>query len=356
MDEDKKPVGHGIGMLICGVALGIIATLVVSQVFPTSLMVRGGTPPYESSCIIKVGLNSVVGILADNRLEEPPPDVELIKVRMLGYESVMAALSDTDLMSEIEQAAEENPDRRGQLENELHRRIVENTTIERLGQHLIKMSYRTDTPDHAVTVLQKIVNHFVENALKRERTDARKARDRALADLTRSKQVLASIDAKLVNFLQDHPGVCDGSPRERLQAATQMLSQIDAQIASTRRRLDRYAGQIKIQQKAPDSPDKKKTVDELTGKALELEATLDALREVWRNTTLRRARLEEEARAFPSLHRQLVRLEREAKAAEEDHELALKRFKRVNDVFNNTVEGLVSVSILKPARRPYARN
>lgn len=397
MDEDKKRCGGNMGVLIVGAALGVIGTLLVLHMSPRACKPGGArrckppgasqaaatprTPkpapptktaaprtrnislppdpdkPYVSSCIIKAGPNEVLKTLAGNRPEGPPPDIELIKVRMLGYESVMAALADTDLMAEVDRASEEAPDRRGQLEDALHKRIAYNITIEPLGRRLIKVSYRDDTPDHAVDVLRRLVNHFVENALKEEQTVARKARERALKDLAQSKDALSSIESKLISFLQDHPGVRNGAPLEKLALAGQMLSEIDQQVASTHRRLTTYTELLEDMQKEPKrSDERKKVIGELTEKILEAEAKLDGLWEMRRETAERKLRLEEAVREFPSLHQQLAELERAARAAEEECEIALKRFRRVHKTFMHTVEGLVSFSVISPARRPHAKD
>ena len=353
MDEAKKQqCGCSMGVLIVGVAVGIVGTLLVSRMS----LVRNVAAPYKSSCIIKVGPSGTENILTDNRPAAPLPDAELVKARMLSYQSVMAALADTDLMNELEQASEEAPDRRGQLEDALYWRVVGNMKVKQLGRHLIKISYRDDTPDRTVTVLRKIVNRFVESALTTERTDARQARDRAFADIERSKEALEAVQAKLLSFFQEHPGVSGGSPRKELAETLEMLSKIDDGIATVRPMLDRCVEQIEARQKAPDSPEKKKAIAELSKKRSVLETKIDALMEMRRGHAARKASLEEEVRAFPVLHQQLARLEREFKAAEEDHDIAFKRARRVNEAFNNTVEGLVSVSVIRPARMPHTKD
>ena len=388
------------GGFIVGAALGVIGTLVVLHMSPRACGPGGGGrcksrtasqatatlqapsaslppnrgKPYVSSCIIKVGPHEVLETLAGKRPEGPPPDVELIAVRMLGYESVMAALADTDLMGELDMLSERDPDRRGQLEDALHRRIVEDTTIERIGERLIRVSHRDETPDLAVDVLRRLVSQFVENALKEEQTVARKARERALRDVIASKQALGAADAKLVNFLQEHPAIRDVSPHKELAETILRMSMIDERVVSTRPRLigyieliedarkelglpDNKEEQVKTEQKAPAlSGEDKKAFDELVAKALELEAMMDGLQEMRRQTADRKLRLEEAIREFPVLELQLVKLKRAAKAAEEDWTIALKRFKRVNEAFMNTVEGMVSFSVISPARRPHERD
>ena len=382
---------------------------------------------YLSHCVIKASKSEVIKILQGKGTAEPTASSTIITEQMMRYESVMAALADTDLMNDVETLSEEFPDQRGKLEDRLYNRIIKNLTLDELGKSkiLMRVSYLGDTPDHAVTVLQKLVNHFVENALKRERTDARKARDRALADLTRAKGVLDGVESKLVNFHQDHPGVnseSDAGKRGQYTTVTQLLQQIDSQIASSRRRLDRYTEQVQgmaaqtiAEVKSVQNPEvlvyRKRLADlrvaltsslkgltplhprvkmlqqeveateqelaraqrhavdeeavtlapnklreELVSKSLDLEASLDALQEMRRNANLRKGRLEEEVRGYPSLQQQLAKLEREQEAAQTEETQALSLFRRVNDEFNNTVEGLVSFSVLRPARRPHTKD
>jgi len=404
---------------------GIIPFTVLAVVFATICFAV--PPKYLSHCVINASKDEVLVILKGDATAKPTASSTIIREQMMRYESVMAALAGTDLMHEVETLSEENPEERGKLEDRLYNRVVNNLTLEELGKSkiLMRASYLGDTPDHAVTVLQKLVNHFVENALKKERTDARKARDRSLADLTRAKEALDAVERKMVTFRQDHPGVVtegDSGKQSRLAASVRLLQQIDQQIASSRRKLDRYTEQTQgmpartidkiesqenpevliyrkrladlrltlasvLKRFTPRHPTVKtltqqveateqelararqvaaeedrvtltrNTVrEELVGKSLELEATLDALLEMRRDTDLRRRRLLEEVHAGPGLQQQLTKLEREQEAAHAEQTDALTRFRRVNDEFNNTVEGLVSFSVIRPARRPHTKD
>ena len=385
-------------------------------------------PKYLSHCVIKASKSEVVRILTGGDTDvEPTASSTIINEQMMRYESVMAALADTDLMNEVETLSQENPEERGELEDRLYNRIVKNLAIEELGQSkiLMRVSYLGDTPGHAVTVLRKLVSHFIENALKREREDVRTARDRAFADLTRTKETLDVVESQMVTFHQDHPGITTGEEsgkRERLTEAVQLLQQVDQQIASARRKFDRYTEQIQgmpaqtiDQVKSQQNPEvliyrerlanlrmslaaalrrftrlhpsvkalkqeveateqelaraRRETAEEdevtltrnevrgeLVVKSLDLEASLDALTEMRRNVDFRRRRLLEEVRADPGLVQQLTKLRRAQEAARAGQEEALTRFRRVNDEYNNTVEGLVSFSVIRPARRPHTKD
>ena len=99
-----------------------------------------------------------------------------------------------------------------------------------------------------------------------------------------------------------------------------------------------------------------KLLDDLKAKKLELEAKLDGLQEMRRGANASKLRLEEEVAAYPNLQYQLAKLEREQQIAETADADALAQFRRVDEEFDKMVEGLVSFSVIRPARRPHTKD
>jgi len=403
---------------------GIVPFIVLALVFTTVCL----AVPYKylSTCTIKASKDEVAVILRSGASSKPTASSTIIYERMLRYDSVMEALANTDLMNEVERLSQDRPEDRPKLLDRLHSRIVSNTTLQELGRSkvLMRINHLGDSPDHAFTVLQKLINHFVENALKKERIDARRARDLAQAELTTAKDALEKLDSKLATFDQDHPGVDkaggDGK-RAELERAKQTLEQADTQISSSRRKLDRYAEQIRnmpkqkisevtrkdnpeilvylrrladlrmalaanlkaytkyhpnirnLQQqveateqelaraRAEQSEDQitltiNKVREDLQVKKYEIEAMLDSLIEIRRVVQLRKTELTEEVHARPGLQKQATALRRSLAAASAEYNEAVRSFRRVEEEFNNTVEGLVSFSIIRPPRKPHTRD
>ncbi|MFH1732279.1 MAG: hypothetical protein ABIF82_11605 [Planctomycetota bacterium] len=400
---------------------GIVPFVVLAAAF--TIICLAVPPKYLSTCVIKASKDEVRTIL-EGGLGEPITSSTIVQAEMLRPLAVMTALADTDLMAEIEAAAQKNPEIRAKLEDRLYRRIEKNTTLQELGKILMRISHLGDNPAQAKTVLEKLVNHFVENALSRERTTARRAREMALTEQTRASDQLESLDGKLVTFRQDHPGVPygdEGGKRDLLEAVTANLAQLDSQIEATRRKLARYAQQLenmpqqvvdevktmqnpevivyrrrladlrtdlamalktftplhpavkslqqqvqatqqelaRAQREAEEdevSLRRNAVHDQLEEKKLELQAALDYLLEARRHQNLRKTELQEEVRAIPGLQKELTSLMRDRTAASERLGAAREKFARAEEEFKNRMEGLVSFSILRPAREPQSKD
>jgi hypothetical protein len=206
-----------------------------------------------------------------------------------------------------------------------------------------------------------------------------------------------------------------------LERAKQTLDQADQQISSSRRKLDRYAEQIRnmpkqeisevtrkdnpeilvylrrladlrmtlaanlkaytrhhpnirnLQQqveateqelaraRAEQSEDQitltiNKVREDLEVKKYEIEATLDSLIEIRRVVQLRKTQFAEEVHALPGLQKEATALMRSRAAVAAEYNAAVRSFRRVEEEFNNTVEGLVSFSIIRPPRKPHTKN
>jgi len=400
---------------------GIVPFVVLAAVFTTICLAV--PPKYLSTCVIKASKDEVRTIL-EGGIGEPITSSTIVHEQMLRYAAVMTALADTDLMAEIEAIAQENPEKRAKLEDNLYQRIQKNTSLEELGRILMRISYLGDKPERAKTVLEKLVNHFVENALSRERTIARRAREMALNEQTRAADQLESLDSRLVTFRQDHPGVPEAGEagkRQFLASVTAGLAQLDQQIEATRRKLARYAEQLEnmpeqvvdevrtmqnpeilvyrkrladlrtnlamalktftplhptvktLQQQVQatqqelaraqleaeeDEVSLRRNVvhDQLKDKKLELEAALDYFLEARRHHNLRKTELQEEVRAIPGLQKELTSLMRDRTAASDNLDAAREKFARAEEEFKSRMEGLVSFSILRPAREPQSKN
>ena len=306
--------------------------------------------PYLSTCVIKA---SRAVVLDGCRADEPPHlTAEIIlNERMLTYEAVMIALADTDMMGEVEIAAEKYPDRRGKLEDELHRRVVRNTKIEALGESgvLFKISHRGDTPDHAVDVLRRLVSHFVENAFMQELYDARTARERAIKDLFGARNELEVIEKKIPSFLQKHPEMHTPNARDK-------LVRVAAELMGSELRTARLKGRHAYRAKQLDAETDQAKKGALEAMIHELAAGLAAEAKVQRKLRLDKAQLEKEAAALPALEGELIKLTRAKTAAEEHLANALKKFKAADEAFSRAVEGMISFKVIRPARRPHARS
>lgn len=401
---------------------GIVPFVVLALVF--TVICLAVPPKFLSTCVIKASKDEIRTILEKGGRAQPITSSTIVRTEMLRYGAVMRALADTRLMAEIEAAAQENPEIRAKLEDELFRRIEKNTSLDELGKIHMRISYLGNRPEQAKIVLEKLVNHFVENALDRERTTARRAREMAMADLTSAKGQLESLDSKFVSFRQDHPGVPVAGgvgQREALAKLTTGVAYLDLQIEAARRKLARYAQQIDgmatqevDEVKSVQNPEvlvyrrrladlrtnlamslkaftplhptvktlkqqvqateqelaraqleaqedevslRRNTVrDQLEEKRLELEAMLDYFIESRRHQNLRKEELQEEVRAIPSLQKELTTLLRERAAASDKHETAREKFERAEDEFKSRMEGLVSFSILQPAREPQSKD
>ncbi len=423
--EEKLDIGKYVVVLRRRAWRGIIPFTVLIAVF--TVICFAVPAKYLSYCTIKASKSEVLKLLEGDGSVKATASSTIINERMTTYEAVMAALVDTDLMSEVDMRAEESPDERGMLEDRLHKRITDNLSLDELGKSkvLMRVSYLGDSPDHAVDVLRRLVSHFVENALKEEQTAARMARERSLKDLAEARDALGSVESEIVSFQQEHPGVSTESEAGTgglLGPAMVLLQQIDQQVASNRRRLDTYTEQIQdmpaqiiaevtnkqnpevqvyrtrladmrvalaralkaytpahptvemLQQQVEATEEelarerrqaleedevkltRNRVREDLVAKTLELEAMLDGLQEMRRGASDRKLRLEERMREYPNLQNQLAKLERKQLAAETDEADALSQFRRVHEEFTNTVEGLVSFSVIRPARKPHVKD
>jgi len=96
--------------------------------------------------------------------------------------------------------------------------------------------------------------------------------------------------------------------------------------------------------------------EQLEEKKLELEAELDALAEVHADLRQRERVLTEGVQALPGLQKELTRLLREKSLSTNRYEGALAKFRRLDENFRITMEGLVSFQIVTAARRPHKPN
>jgi len=90
----------------------------------------------------------------------------------------------------------------------------------------------------------------------------------------------------------------------------------------------------------------------LQEKKLELESDLEGDRETMRRLERQVRRHEAIVAALPGLQRELARLHRDRAEAANRYDRALAVFRRVDEAFNTTREGLLSFRIVDPARQP----
>ncbi len=335
--ETSRFPGKTVAFLIGGLA-GALA-IVALQLVPS------GASYYKASCIIELRRSDVAAIYAPDADSRPLPDVEEVRARMLGYEAVMEALVNTAWMAETETTANGDPARLAMLRDKLYTRVKKNLRFKPLGKSLVKITYRDSSPLRAAEVLNSLVNQFVETRLKREQVTALRARKIALKGYRNAEKKLETVESMLVALHQDHPRLGRGDLHAELAAATETAEELDRAIAVLRYQIGRLEAQLKDEA----SDDKKKA---LAKSKVELEDRLEghlATRRAW---VLRLTRLREELRALPGLQKELYGLKRDKQAAERRYQDALDRFERADRVFNMVIEGLVSVSVVVPARAP----
>lgn len=226
---------------------GLVPFITLLIVF--AILYAAVPPKYMASCVVKASRSEVAEIYS-SRLGDTNAtrtSIAIVNEEMLRYDRVMAALTGTNLLGDIERRSERDPALRGKLEEELYKRITKHTTIGQMGTVLISINYLGSTPDESFTVLQRLVNHFVENALAKERDDARRARDMALTEVTQTKDELESLENRLVTFNEDHPGTVgstEGGSREALNKVDKDIEDLEREVSSRRKKLERYVEQL----------------------------------------------------------------------------------------------------------------
>jgi protein tyrosine kinase modulator len=228
---------------------GIIPTVVVALVFAVVCLAM--PYKYRSSCFIKASKSNIVTMLGGAATKTRTSHA-IVKEEMTRYERVMKALADTELVREIQVRAGNNPEQLGELEEKLYKKVVKNTVIAPRGNVLIYVSYLGSTRDTAFIVLDRLVTTFIETALQRERSDARRARELAQKRLDRARRDLETLEAHLVTFSEDHPDVYSegiGSKRGELADTIKNLNTMDQDLAAMRRKLDNYAEKIETMPK-----------------------------------------------------------------------------------------------------------
>ena len=226
-------------LLIVGAVVG--AGAVVVYLFPPS-----GLSSYRSTCVVKASVSEVAGRYAGGDAGARESNIAVIKEEMLRYDRVMSALANTEIMVELEAKAKGNPELRGRLEEDLYQSVVKNTRFKAIGPTLVQVSYFGETRDHALTVLSRLANTFVEKAMAEERDDARRARELAFKELNDTKAELESLENKLVTFREEHPGVSDGGKREEFANVLKRLEDITLDITGKQRKQDVWANQIEL--------------------------------------------------------------------------------------------------------------
>jgi len=396
---------------------GLVPFLLLALVF--AVICKAAPEKFQSVCVIKASKDEVRVILEGGG-DKATASGDILQVRMLEYEAVMAALANTDLLAEIEREARDDPGLLASRKNQLYDRVRKNTRIQEFSKVLMQVSYLGNTPGEAVTVLSSLVNHFVENALKREQVAARRAREIGLKAYSGAKNRLEQIETRLVAFTHDHPtvGSAAGGKQQEVDQARSVLDQLDRQIAATRRRVDHFAEQldgmakyivdeVKQQQNAQVEmlvrrlanlkmqlavslrtftelhPSVKALREEIEATTQELagareqvsedvvlkpnllreqmeqqkfmdEARLEGLLATRRSSQLRLTRLGEEFRALPNLQKEFAGLQRDRATASAVYVDTLRDFRNADEKFNTTLEGLVSFSVLNPAREPHS--
>lgn len=167
-------------------------------------------PKYEADCTIKASKSEVAEYLGAGTTKVASSSI--VQDEMLLYGRVMEALRNTDVYRDIEQRTENDPMLRLKLLDELHKQVKQNIRIySSSGGIIINVSYYGNTDAEAYNILNGLVNHFVENALAKERSVAEEARKLANDEVKTSKDSLDRLEQTLQTFMQDHPKVVIGT-------------------------------------------------------------------------------------------------------------------------------------------------
>ncbi len=222
---------------------GIVPFVILGLVF--TVIYFALPAKYLSVCVIKA--SSEVAELYGPRQTAKKTSEEIVNEEILRYDRVMGALVKTTILEQIEEKSKDDPILRGRLEEKLHQNIVRNTQIRAIGSTLMRVSYLGGTPDNTLIILDKLIAHFVENALRKEREDAKAARDLATAELKRAKEELDSAESTLVTFRSQHPGITEtgeGGKGEELTRLTMDIKVLDREIDAQRKKLERCTNQL----------------------------------------------------------------------------------------------------------------
>jgi len=224
---------------------GIIPFTLLALLF--SVICLAVPPKYLSTCVIKASKSEVAEIYGTGRTSKIKTSRAVVSEEMLRYDRVMRALAGTEILREIEKKAEVDPELRGKLEEDLYNRVNKNTHIGSMGDVLIRVSYLGETPDRAFTVLGKLTNYFVENALAKERNNARRAREMAQKELTAATAELERKESDLASYVQEHPSVTRAGASTRQDEfgdVSKELEKLNRQITAQQHKLDRYREQL----------------------------------------------------------------------------------------------------------------
>ncbi len=233
---------------------GIVPFVLLVAVFGVACL---ATPPrYSSSCIIRASKSEVAQMVSgDRRDDKPRSSVAFVKAEMLQYKFIMNALAGSDITREqIEKRSEGDLVRRGQLAEELYQRIRKNTYVNKVSGVLIGITHLGHSTERSFTVLNRLVTYFVENALARERENAKRAKNLLWAECKRYKDELDSLDARTVTFQQDHPSVTLRGPG----GVPEMYRDTRGQLRNLIREIDGKGRQLRtIEEQLEEMPKQK---------------------------------------------------------------------------------------------------
>ncbi len=170
--------------------------------------------------------------------------LEFVKMEMVRkYDNVMNALAGTDLLADIQRQSEGNPILNARLQDELYRRINRNTTVSALSDVSVQVDYLGDDPRQAQTVLSRLVNQFVENALESDRANARQAQTISQNDMRQAEGVLVQADDQLVRFNEDHTGISEtagATSRDLFNKVRADVEEIGLGLEARKSKLQKY--------------------------------------------------------------------------------------------------------------------
>jgi len=204
---------------------------------------------YLSTCVIKASKSEVASMLGTRGREtaEPKRSSKIVEEELLRYDRVTQALAGTKVMTDLDDEAGGDPREYARLLERLYNKIVKNTRIQPVGDILINISHLGSRPDEAKIILDRLTNYFVERALEKERTDATRARDIAQGRLDSARRDIETLDKKLREFRENHPGIfaeSEGSRQNDLEITKRELNRLDLEIDAMQRKLDRYNEQL----------------------------------------------------------------------------------------------------------------
>lgn len=298
---------------------GIVPFVLLALVF--TVLCFAVPPKYLSTCVIKASKSEVAEIYGTGgATRKARTSLAIVKEGMLRYGRVIGALADTDIMRDIARQSEGRPTLGARLQEELFQRIVKHTYIDSMGALMIRVAYFGETPGHAHTVLDKLTKHFIENALGKERANARVAMKMAADELTAATTALEGVEGKLETFGEEHPGVSvrgEGSIRAMRVKTANELEKLDQNISAYQSRLDRYREQLEtmpereIKKKIDTTANPEVTVFRTKLAQLKTRLTMSLKTYTPRHPLIKNLRNE-----ITATEEQLARVEREAEEVE----------------------------------------